>query len=173
MCEIVPTKEVLVDPLCQIKGILVEKDHWIIQVLLYDVLFLHDVLLCDILITSIFRAISYYWRLILVVFWNVFRSHSPLELKLSCLVLSCLMQYQFELIRIVTLSVQDEGGALWRSDLPDFKMTNLLQFHAGPIAGLVSSPISHEMASAGSDGTVSSSRRGYFQFAPLSFILFK
>ncbi|XP_073389428.1 cilia- and flagella-associated protein 44 isoform X4 [Physcomitrium patens] len=79
VCEIVPTKEVLVDPLCRIKGIVVEKDHWIIQ---------------------------------------------------------------------------DEGGALWRSDLPSFKMTRLLEFHAGPIVGLVSSPISHEMASAGSDGTV-------------------
>lgn len=67
------------DPLCRIKGIVVEKDHWIIQ---------------------------------------------------------------------------DEGGALWRSDLPSFKMTRLLEFHAGPIVGLVSSPISHEMASAGSDGTV-------------------
>lgn len=33
-------------------------------------------------------------------------------------------------------------------------MTRLLEFHAGPIVGLVSSPISHEMASAGSDGTV-------------------
>lgn len=66
------------DPLCRIKGIVVEKDHWIIQ---------------------------------------------------------------------------DEGGALWRSDLPSFKMTRLLEFHAGPIVGLVSSPISHEMASAGSDGT--------------------
>lgn len=37
MCEIVPTKEVLVDPLCQIKGVLVEKDHWIIQVFISTV----------------------------------------------------------------------------------------------------------------------------------------
>ena len=53
MCEIVPTKEVLVDPLCQIKGILVEKDHWIIQVLLYDMLLLHDVLHFDVSKASI------------------------------------------------------------------------------------------------------------------------
>jgi hypothetical protein len=32
VCEIVPTKEVQVDSSCQIKGILCEPDHWIIQV---------------------------------------------------------------------------------------------------------------------------------------------
>lgn len=60
------------------------------------------------------------------------------------------------------MSVQDEGGALWRSEFPSFKTTKLLEFHAGPIVGVVSSPICHEMASAGSDGTVSSSHRAYF-----------
>ena len=79
VCEILPTKEVQVDPECQIKRIICEKDHWIIQ---------------------------------------------------------------------------DEGGALWRSEFPSFKMKKLLEFHAGPIAGVTSSPFNYDIASAGSDGTV-------------------
>jgi len=83
---------------------------------------------------------------------------SSFKLKLC----SSVIFFQFKLVIVL---VQDEGGALWRSDLPDFKMTKLLEFHAGSIIGVVSSPISHEMASAGSDGTVSSSHHGYFRFA--------
>ncbi|KAH9568465.1 hypothetical protein CY35_03G078300 [Sphagnum magellanicum] len=79
VCEIVPTKEVQVDSSCQIKGILCEPDHWIIQ---------------------------------------------------------------------------DEAGALWRAKLPSFEMEKLLEFHAGPIVAVASSPTNFQLASAGSDGTV-------------------
>ncbi len=50
---------------------------------------------------------------------------------------------------------QDEAGALWRAKLPSFEMEKLLEFHAGPIVAVASSPTNFQLASAGSDGTVS------------------
>jgi hypothetical protein len=49
---------------------------------------------------------------------------------------------------------QDEAGALWRAKLPSFEMEKLLEFHAGPIVAVASSPTNFQLASAGSDGTV-------------------
>lgn len=56
---------------------------------------------------------------------------------------------------LFNFQLQDEAGALWRAEYPSFKMQKLLEFHAGPIIGVASSPLGYELASAGSDGTVS------------------
>ncbi|BBN11831.1 cilia- and flagella-associated protein 44 [Marchantia polymorpha subsp. ruderalis] len=50
--------------------------------------------------------------------------------------------------------IQDEGGALWKAKLPSFQMERVLDFHAGPINCVASSPLNYDLASGGSDGTV-------------------
>ncbi|XP_024541799.1 cilia- and flagella-associated protein 44-like [Selaginella moellendorffii] len=55
--------------------------------------------------------------------------------------------------------IQDEGGALWRVHVPSFELEQILEFHAGAIVSIASSPNSYYIATAGTDGTVS--ERGY------------
>ncbi|CAM6106313.1 unnamed protein product [Calypogeia fissa] len=50
--------------------------------------------------------------------------------------------------------IQDDGGALWKAKLPEFELEKVLEFHAGPIRCVASSPISYDLVSGGSDGTV-------------------
>lgn len=56
----------------------------------------------------------------------------------------------------VILGLQDDGGALWRANLPEFQLEKVLEFHSGPIRCVASSPISYDLVSGGSDGTVRS-----------------
>ncbi|KAL2620171.1 hypothetical protein R1flu_000376 [Riccia fluitans] len=49
--------------------------------------------------------------------------------------------------------IQDEGGALWNAKLPNYEMEKILDFHAGPITCVASSPVNYDLASGGSDGT--------------------
>ncbi|KAL2650272.1 hypothetical protein R1flu_018400 [Riccia fluitans] len=50
--------------------------------------------------------------------------------------------------------IQDEDGALWNAKLPNYEMEKILDFHAGPITCVASSPVNYDLASGGSDGTV-------------------
>ncbi|KAL3702172.1 hypothetical protein R1sor_020194 [Riccia sorocarpa] len=50
--------------------------------------------------------------------------------------------------------IQDEGGALWKAKLPEYQMEKVLDFHAGPVTCVASSPINYDLVSGGSDGTV-------------------